>query len=715
MSKKLVGRLGLLLVAILIIVFYQKLGVSDYLSLKALKDSHANLTHYYSENPAQVIGIFLIVYIVSTAASLPGATILTLAGGAIFGFWFGTLLVSIASTLGATLAFLVSRFLLRDFVEARFGNRLGAINRGIEREGALYLFTLRLVPLFPFFLVNLTMGMTSIKTLTFLFVSQVGMLPGTAVYVNAGTQLAQLDSLKGILSPPLLLSFVLIGVLPLLSKWSLAWFKQRRVLTKYKKPKRFDYNLVVIGGGSAGLVSAYIAAAVKAKVALIEKHKMGGDCLNTGCVPSKAFIRSAKIMQLVKRAGEFGLKGEAQVEVDFPQVMQRIQNIIKQIEPHDSMDRYEKLGVECLEGEARLKSPYEIQVGERTITAKNICLATGARPLVPPIPGLKDAPFVTSDTVWDLRVQPKKLIVLGGGPIGCELAQSFARLGSEVIIVEMGDRLLSREDQDVSAFVARQFQADNVAVRVGHKALRVDSSAGQFHLICEHRGAEVRFPFDQILLALGRRANVEGFGLEELGVEISKKGTLEVDEYLRTTKFPNLFACGDVTGPYQFTHTASHQAWFVAVNALFRPFKKFKVDYRVIPWCTFIDPEVARVGLNELEAKEQKVDYRVSQYSLEELDRAITESEAHGFVKVLTPKDSDKILGVTIVGDHAGENIAEFVTAMKYNLGLNKILGTIHIYPTWAEANKYAAGVWKKSTAPEGILRWLKRLHEWRL
>jgi len=713
MSRKGIAKLGLIALAAALVLLYQRAGWSQYLSLESLKASQAALSSYHDSHPVAVILLFLAVYILSTALSLPGATVLTLAGGAIFGFWFGTLLASIASTFGATLAFLASRFLFRDSVERRFRESIAKINRGIEKEGAFYLFTLRLIPLFPFFLINLVMGVTSIRTLTFLFVSQLGMLPGTAVYINAGTELSQLHSVTGIFSLPILFSFALIGLLPLISKWAIAAVKTRKHLSRFKKPKRFDYNMIVIGAGSAGLVSAYIASAVKAKVALIEKHKMGGDCLNTGCVPSKALIRSAKILNYFKRAAEFGFES-LPMTFEFSKVMERVQKVVKEVEPHDSIDRYSKLGVECIQGEAKIRSPYEVEVNGKVLTTKTIVVATGASPMVPPIPGLKDVRYLTSDNVWNLKELPTRLIVLGGGPIGCELAQAFARFGSKVSLVEMAPKIMGREDQDVSEFIAKTFSHEGIEVLTSHKALRVDRDGVEKSLICETNGREVKVVFDEILVALGRKANVKGFGLEELGIEISKRGTVEADEFLRTTIFPNIYVCGDVTGPYQFTHTAAHQAWYAAVNALFSPFRKYKVDYRVIPWCTFTDPEVARVGMNEQEAREKNIDVHVSRYEIDDLDRAITEGEAQGFVKVLTQKGSDKILGVTIVGDHAGDIIAEYVAAMKHGFGLNKILSTIHIYPTLAEANKYAAGVWKRETAPVRVLTWLARFHTWR-
>jgi len=712
MKKALNSRSLVVLVVVLLIAAFFVFDLGQYLTLDYLKSQRQSFLDFYAQNRFVTLAIYFAIYVAVAALSLPGAAVMTLAGGAVFGLATGLLLISFASTIGATLAFMISRFVLRDTVQNRFRDKLKAINTGIEKEGDFYLFTLRLIPLFPFFVINLVMGLTPMKTWRFYLVSQIGMLPGTAVFVNAGSQLGALESLSGILSPGLILSFALLGIFPLLAKKLVSFIKSRKVLKQYSKPKSFDYNIVVIGGGSAGLVSAYIAAAVKAKVLLIEKHKMGGDCLNTGCVPSKALIRSAKMLHYAKRAKDFGFKTTI-VEFEFSEVMERVQHVIQQIEPHDSVERYTGLGVEVMQAEAKIISPYEVEVEGKVVTAKNIVVATGARPAVPPIPGLEETSYLTSDTVWNLRERPRRLMVLGGGPIGCELAQSFQRLGSEVFLIQRGAQLLPREDAEVAEMVEARFREEGIHVFTGHTAQQFEMSNGQHVLVCEHKGTEVRIEFDQLLLALGRKANVQGFGLEELDVKIAPQGTLEADEFLRTN-YPNIYVCGDVTGPYQFTHTAAHQAWYVAVNALFSPFKRFRVDYSVIPWATFTDPEVARVGLNELEAKEKNIAYEVSTYGIDDLDRAIADSEAQGLVKVLTIPGKDRILGVTIVGSHAGDLIAEFVMAMKHGLGLNKILGTIHIYPTMAESNKYVAGVWKRQHKPEALLRWVERFHTWR-
>ncbi len=718
MNKK---KIGLIVLVLALVATFFALDLGRYLSLDYLKSSQSAFESLYAEQPLLVIGTYFAIYVAVTALSVPGAVIMTLAGGAIFGTLWGTVIVSFASSLGATLAFLAARFVLRDSIEARFGARLAEFNKGVEKEGAFYLFTLRLVPLVPFFVINLLMGLTKMKTLTFYAVSQLGMLAGTAVYVNAGTQLAQLDSLQGILSPGLIGSFVLLGIFPLLARKVTEILKGRQVYARWAhvKPKSFDRNLIVIGGGAGGLVSAYIAAAVKAKVTLIEAHKMGGDCLNYGCVPSKALIKSAKLAHQMNNGAKYGLS-DTTPSFSFKAVMQRIHDVIAAIEPHDSVERYTSLGVEVLQGYAKIVNPWTVEIAlndgsKQVLTSRAIVIAAGARPFVPPLPGLNDVGYVTSDNLWDefakLDDIPKRLVVLGGGPIGCELAQSFARLGAQVMQVEMAPRIMGREDEEVSVLAKAALQADGVQVLTGHKALRCEKVGDVKTIIVEHEGKEIRLEFDALLCAVGRVARLTGYGLEELGIETQR--TVPTNEYLQTI-YPNIYAAGDVAGPYQFTHVAAHQAWYTAVNALFGDFKKFKADYRVIPWATFIDPEVARVGLNETDAKEKNVPYTVTKYGIDDLDRAIADSEAHGFVKVLTVPGKDTILGVTIVGTHAGDLLAEYVLAMKHGLGLNKILGTIHTYPTMAEANKYAAGEWKRAHQPKKLLEWVAKYHDWK-
>ncbi|AKJ67660.1 pyridine nucleotide-disulfide oxidoreductase [Pandoraea thiooxydans] len=708
-------KIAVLLALCLGLAVFFLFGFERYLSIEFLSVSVHAVGKYAQAHAIAAMTAYFVLYVVAAALSLPGAAVLTLGGGALFGLALGTLLISFASTIGATLAFLGSRYLLRDWVVGRFGRRLEAIDAGLARDGAFYLFMLRLVPAFPFFLINLLLGLSRMRTRTFYWVSQLGMLPGTLVYVNAGTQLARIHSLSGILSPGLLGAFAMLGVFPLLAKELVEILRARRAYARWPKPSRFDRNLIVIGGGSAGLVTAYIAAALKAKVTLVEQHAMGGDCLNTGCVPSKALIRSARLLAQIARAGEFGIRS-ARAEFDFADVMQRVQAVIAAVAPHDSVERYTGLGVDVAQGRARIVSPWEVEItgsdGQvRRLSTRSIVIAAGARPAVPPIPGLDDVGYLTSDTVWRLRELPRRLVVLGGGPIGTELTQAFARLGAQVTQVEMAARILMREDPEVSDMVTRRFQAEGIAVLAGHRARQFVVERGEKILIAEHDGHDLRIPFDAVLVAVGRAANLTGYGLEDLDIPATR--VVSTNAFLQT-RYPNIYAAGDVAGPFQFTHTAAHQAWYAAVNALFDPFKKFKADYSVIPWATFIEPEIARVGLNELEARELGIAHEITKFDIGELDRAIADGAAHGFVKVLTVPGKDRILGVTIVGEHAAELIAEYILAMKHGIGLNKILGTIHIYPTMTEANKYAAGAWKRAHAPQRVLAWLARFHAWR-
>jgi pyruvate/2-oxoglutarate dehydrogenase complex dihydrolipoamide dehydrogenase (E3) component/uncharacterized membrane protein YdjX (TVP38/TMEM64 family) len=710
---------ALLIVALALIAALYSLLHWQSLDLDGLRAGLAQIRVWQQDHPLALAVMFFATYVAVTALSLPFAVWMTLAAGALFGFWQGFIIVSFAASIGATLAFLAARYLLRDMVRARFGARLASIDQGIARDGAFYLFSLRIIPVVPFFIVNLAMGLTGISIRAYFFASQLGMLAATAVYVNAGTQLGKLTSISGILSPPILISFALLGVFPWLARMIMSYLNRRKVYKGWTRPARFDRNLIVIGAGAAGLVSAYIAAATRAKVTLIEAHKMGGDCLNYGCIPSKALIKSAKLAYQMRHAGDYGL-ADTLPAIDFAKVMARVHGVIETIAPADSVERYTGLGVEVLQGYAKFIDPWTVEIalnsgGVQRLTARAIIIATGARPFVPPLPGIEDVGYLTSDTLWEAlksnKTAPKRLVVLGGGPIGCELAQSFARLGSDVTQIEMAQRLMGREDADVAAMVQASLQADGVQVLTNHKALACGVTNGEKWIEVAAGGETRRIGFDQMIAAVGRTPRLTGFGLEELGIKTGR--VVETNEYLETL-FPHILAAGDVAGPYQFTHTASHQAWFAAVNALFGTFKRFKADYRVIPWATFTDPEVARVGLSESDALAQGIAHEVTRYDIEHLDRAIADGAANGFVKVLTPPKSDKILGATIVGAHAGDLMAEFVLAMKHGLGLNKILGTIHIYPTLAEANKFAAGNWRRAHVNPRLLAIVERFHTWR-
>lgn len=702
-------RWWLLVFLLVLIGLFFAFDLGRFFSLEVLKANQDELAQFYQEQPIQVIGLYAATYIIMAALSLPGAAVMSLAGGAVFGFWIGVPVVLISATLGATLAFWAARYLFRDAVQHRFGDRLDAINRDLERDGAFYLFSLRLVPAFPFFLINLLMGLTSIRVGTFFWVSLIGMLAGSAVYVNAGTQLAAISTLSDVLSPALIGSFLLLALFPWLARWMINIIKRRRLYARWPKPAHFDRNLVVIGAGAAGLVTSYIAAVTRAKVTLIESQKMGGDCLNYGCVPSKTLIRTANFVKQAKHAQSLGID-QVTVNYEFSDVMARVQRIIRTIEPHDSVERYTQLGVEVIQGEARIISPWAVTVNEQTLTTRAIVIATGARPFIPSIPGLEQVNYYTSETIWSLTQRPERLVVLGGGPIGCELAQAFARLGCQVTQIER-DRLMMREDEEVVAVVEAALQADGVRLLTQTEALRCEKINDEQQLIVRDRTSqEEALPFDALLCAVGRVARTEGLGLEELGIPLTPRLTIETNSGLQTI-YPNIYACGDVVGPYQFTHAAAHQAWYASVNALFGHIKRFKVDYSIMPWTTFTDPEVARVGLSEHEAMARKIAYEVTRYELKELDRAIADEAAQGFIKVLTAPGRDRLLGVTIVAEHASDLLAEFVLAMKHGLGLNKILGTIHTYPTWSEANKYVAGEWKRQHVSQRILDWVARYH----
>lgn len=684
------------------------------LNLQSLKDNYASLKIYFNNRPFQSSLVYVAIYILVTALSLPGAVILTLAGGAIFGLWWGIILVSFSSTLGATAAFLLTRFFFRNYIRSRFGDKLTTINEGIKKDGAFYLFTLRLIPVFPFFVINVLMALTALKTWTFYWVSQLGMLLGTVIYVNAGTQLATLNSTGDILSIDLIISLCVVGLLPITAKLFIGLIRRKRIYARWTRPKQFDYNLIVIGGGAAGLVSSYIGASVNARVALIEKHKMGGDCLNTGCVPSKALIKTAQFLEQARQSKKLGLD-KAEIHYEYSDIIKRVQKIIKKIEPHDSRERYTELGVECMQGAATITSPWSVTVdgtnGQQEISARSIIVAAGASPVVPHLPNIDQIQYVTSDTIWDMKDLPKKLTVIGGGAIGCELAQAFKRLGSEVILIESENRILIKEDSKVTEIIENQLTDEGVTVLTRHRAKGFISEKGTQILVCDSPNGEVRLTFDVILFAIGRRANINGYGLETIDAISDEDIILPTNDFLET-RYPNIYACGDVTGRMQFTHAAAHQAWHAVVNSLFGTFKKFPIDFSAVPWATFTHPEIARVGVNEEEAKMTNLPYEITTYGIDDLDRAITDSEDRGFIRVLTQPGSDKIIGVTIVCEGASEIISEFVLAMKYKLGLNKILATTHIYPTFSEANKYVAGEWKRKNKPERLLRILKIFHQ---
>ena len=728
-------RVGLLLALAGLAALWWWLAPDEASGLAALKAQQSALLAWYQESPWQLRASFFGLYLLLATLAVPGIAVLTLAAGAVFGLGWGLVLVSFASSLGATLSFWLSRYLLGDLLRARMGPRVLAMRARLEREGALYLLSLRLIPVVPFGAINLLMGLTDMRARTFYAVSQIGMLASTLVFVSAGQQLGTIHSASEVLQPRVLGALLglglLVALMPLLARRLLDGHRQRKLLAPWRsqRPRQFDTNLVVIGAGAGGLVSAYIAAASQAKVTLVEASRLGGDCLYYGCVPSKALIQSAKVAHQVRTAAQFGvqpppLAPDAQA-LDWPALMARIARVIASIAPHDSTERYTALGVDVLQGHAKITSPWTVDVTRpdhsvQRIRTRSIVIAAGAQPVVPDLPGLHEVGFATSDTLWAQLAQcsalPRRIVVLGGGPIGCELGQAFARLGADVTLVESGPRLLAREDEDVSVLVQTALQADGVQVLCAHSALRCARTSTDKTITVRNAasGLEQTLAFDLLVCAVGRRARLSGYGLEELGIAVER--TVPTNAYLQTV-FPSIYAAGDVAGPYQLTHAAAHQAWYATVNALFGDFKRFAADYRHLPATTFVAPEVARVGLNEQEAQAQGVGYEVTRFDLADLDRALTDAGSApptGFVKVLTVPGKDRILGATIVAPQAGEMLAEYVLAMRHGLGLKAILGTVHAYPTFAEANKYAAGAWQRAHVPKRLLAWARRFHAWR-
>ncbi|MEC9374955.1 MAG: FAD-dependent oxidoreductase [Pseudomonadota bacterium] len=692
--------LALLALALALLIQFD---LEKILSIENFKANQSAISLWLNSNYWLALAGFFTLYIGITALSIPGAALMSLIAGALFGTVTGTLVASFASTIGASLAFLLSRYLFQKLTERKLSRYIKKINKGIRKEGNFYLFAIRLVPLFPFFVINAVMGLTRIPLTNFYWVSQLGMFPATLVFVNAGTQISNISKTQDILSWQLLSSFLLLGIFPLITKRLMNYSRRKKEQRQFKKPANFENNLVVIGAGSAGLVTAYIASQAKAKVTLIERAKMGGDCLNTGCVPSKALIRSSKIMSDIKRSSEFGIS-TITPQVNLKEVMQRVMDVISQIEPHDSTQRYSELGVNCIEGNAVIRSPWTVEVNGKLITTRSIVIATGGNPSVPNIPGLSEIDYLTSENIWGLEETPENLLVIGGGAIGCEMSQAFKRLGSNVTIVETRDRLLAAEDDEASAFIEKSFIDEGIKVITDAKPSNFSTTNNIKSLTIKTPKGKKIINFDSVLIATGRLAETNNLGLEDLGIKVNENGTVQVNNYLQTI-YPSIYACGDAVGSQYLTHAAAHEAWHCAMNSLYGHWWRISVDSSLIPHAIFCDPEVAAIGLNEASAKKQNIKYEVTRYEISDLDRAIIDNEAKGFIKVLTIPGSDKILGVTIVGTHAGENIHEYVLAMQNDLGLNKILGTIHIYPTFTEGNKYLAGNWRKANLSKTLIK----------
>ena len=680
-------------------------------SLAGLREQQNELAQAFHAQPLHFASLFFAFYIIVTALSLPMATILTLAAGAIFGFSKGLIIVSFASTIGASLAFLIARYIARDWIQMRYSNALEKINRKVEEEGALYLFFLRMVPLFPFGLVNVAMAMTPIRLGTYYWVSQLGMLPATMVYVNACAQLASIHSAHDILSGELIFSFLLLGLLPLVTNKFMHYLRQRRAYQGFQRPSHFDYHNIVIGGGAGGLVAAYSSATLQAKVALIEASKMGGDCLNTGCVPSKSILRSAKYVHSLNQAQHYGV-AKVDYQLQFADIRQRIMQKIERIAPKDSRQRYRELGVDCIQGQAKVISPWQVEVNGKTLNTRNITIATGARPCTLDLPGLSEITYYTSDTIWSLQELPSELLIIGAGPIGCELAQAFQRLGAQVSMVFPSGHILNREDPELAAVAEEALVADGIELLPHFKSLRCETTAAGSCLIGEQNGNTKQLNFSHLLIAVGRQANLAG--LEALALETNEQGRLVSNDTMQT-RFNNVYTCGDVTSPLNYTHVAAHQGWYAAANASFAPFKRFRCSLDHVPLAIFTDPEIASLGLNEIQAKQKQIDYKLTRFDMNEIDRAITDEHDTGFIKVLTPVNSDKILGVQIVAEGASELIHEFVLARTHGLGLNKILQSIHLYPSRSEINRFVAGKWRRERFSDRAKQLLQRYQAWRL
>lgn len=709
-KKKSHQKYLILFLLILILILYYLFFPKEYLSLAFVKENINSIKNYVNYNYTTSALSYLIIYSLSSALAIPSALILTLSSGILFGLVPGILLTSLGSTLGAVLAFLISRYLFLDLFKSKFRNQYEQMDKEIKKNGNLHLLTLRLVPIFPFWLVNLLMGLSEISLWRYLFISFAGMIPATIVYVYAGLSLSSISELRDVISPSIFFSLLLLSILPYVLRAVVNYYLKKKLYRHYKKPRAFDYNLIIIGGGSAGLVTTFIARILKAKVAIIEKEKMGGDCLNTGCVPSKSLIKIAKIISYGKTPSSWGLKN-INIDFSFEDIMNKIHSIIKEIEPHDSIVRYTQLGAECFLGQAQILSPWEVQIGEKIISAKYLVIATGARPIIPQIPGIESISPLTSENIWQLKKQPARLGILGGGVIAAELAQAFSRLGSSVFIIEESSRILSREDEDASGLIHEIFIKEGIKIYTSHTLKKCEKSGDEKILLCiDREGREISLVCDQLFIAIGRKATTSGFGLEKIKLDLNDNGSIKVNEYMQTS-LPNIFACGDVAGPFNLTHAASHQAWHTTVNALLGFIKMFKINYSVLPVCTYTDPEIATVGYSKAELIKKSIPFEETIFPMKDLDRAIIEGETCGFVKVFTPPNSDKILGVVIISAEASTMILEFTLAMKHNLGLNKILNTIHAYPGMGEANKYLAGRWKQRKSRLNLLKALERFH----
>jgi pyruvate/2-oxoglutarate dehydrogenase complex dihydrolipoamide dehydrogenase (E3) component/uncharacterized membrane protein YdjX (TVP38/TMEM64 family) len=693
--------------------------------------------------------VFTFIYIIAVVAALPGSA-LSIAAGALFGSVLGVILVSIGATVGASLAFLISRYFARESMVNWLGKneRFQRLDRLTEEQGAAIVALTRLVPLFPFNLLNYGFGLTRVPFWTYVFWSWLCMLPGIILYVVGADAVAKVlaqGKIPWYLVGAFLAVLIFLVIVVRYAKGRLGTSDKAAPAGKASNPADLPatpevspldeynqelvanvrpgdwinpepaavYNLVVIGAGTAGLVTAAGAAGLGAKVALVERHLMGGDCLNYGCVPSKAVIRSSRLCAELSRAGTLGIQTPAGVEVDFAAVMARMRRLRAGISEHDSARRFRDLGVDVFLGQARFTGRDSIEVGGKTLRFKKAVIATGGRAVHPNIPGLSEAGFLTNETVFSLTERPGRLLVMGGGPIGCEFAQAMQRLGCQVTLLHKYDRLMNREDPDAAKIVQKIFLKEGITLIYNAKPLRVDRGGTGKVVQYEHDGQAGVIEVDEILIGAGRAPNVEGLNLEAAGVayEGGKGRGVVVNDKLQTAN-PNIYAAGDVCLPYQFTHLADASARIVIQNALF--FGSKKLSALTIPWCTYTDPEVAHVGLSEQEAQKKKIAYQIFMKPLKEVDRAILDGEEEGFVKILVKAGSDKILGATIVASHAGEMISEVTCAMAGNVGLGALAGVIHPYPTQAEAIRATGDLYNRTRLTPFVKNLFTRFLAWR-
>ncbi len=689
-------------------------------------------------------------YAVLTVAMIPGSA-LTIGSGLIFGFWKGFAVVTVGANLGALGAFLLARTLFRERAEAlaRGQKTFRAVDSAIAREGFRIVLLLRLSPVFPFTVLNVLLGVTGISAASYVLANLIGMLPGTLMFVYlgtlgeaaAGTQSLGQTVLRIVgLAATVVVTVVITriarralkaasldgganpGVAPEAApvgagaKTIPGDAYDQALLASVKPTAHVNpipqdrYNLVVIGAGTAGLVTAAGGAGLGAKVALIEKHMFGGDCLNVGCVPSKGIIRAGRAAAAVREAGAFGIRLAGEPRIDFAATMERMRRLRAGIAPHDSVKRFSELGIDVYLGEGRFTGPDEIEVGGNKLRFQAAVIATGARATFPRIPGIEEVEPLTNENVFTLTELPRSLILLGAGAIGCEMAQTFRRLGSEVTIVIRGNRIMTREDPDAALIVQRKFEQEGIRVLTGSAIKRAEKRGGKKVIVIERDGSEESVEADQILIGMGRAPNVEGLGLSAAGIAYGTEG-VTVDANMRTTN-PRVFAAGDICSRLKFTHAADAQARIVLRNALF--FGRARATDLVIPWCTYTDPEIAHVGCYEKEARDRGLAVTTFTVPLEDVDRAILDGETEGFGRIHLKSGTDRILGATVVASHAGDMIGELTMAIQNGLGAGKLASVIHPYPTQGEVVRKLGDAYMRTKLTPGVKRIMARILRWR-